>query len=329
MRFTFLFLLCAIVFFSCKKDEDPNPIEPVTIDYKQEMRNFVQELSTYAKSKNPNFLVIPQNGQELVTINGEEDASIDLEYLAAIDALGREDLFYGYNADNTITPAVESEYIIAYLDKAKAEGKTILVTDYTNKPNQILDAYTQHASKDFVGYVAESRELDIFPQVSPNLPQLNTNAITNLGEVKNFNYLLNTSNWSFQSSFITDAQNTNSDLLITDPYFHGEDYLATNSITGLKVKANGGKRLLIAYLSIGEAEDYRKYWQQDWQVGSPDFISAENPDWQGNYKVKYWEQDWKNLIFGSEDAFLDSIIALGFDGVYLDIIDAFEYWEEQ
>ena len=30
---------------------------------------------------------------------------------------------------------------------------------------------------------------------------------------------------------------------------------------------------------------------------------------------------------GSPDAYLDRILAAGFDGVYLDIIDAFEYFE--
>ena len=30
----------------------------------------------------------------------------------------------------------------------------------------------------------------------------------------------------------------------------------------LKIKDNGGKRIVIAYLSIGEAEDYRYYWNK-------------------------------------------------------------------
>jgi cysteinyl-tRNA synthetase len=34
------------------------------------------------------------------------------------------------------------------------------------------------------------------------------------------------------------------------------------------------------------------------------------------------------VLFGSDDAYLDRILAAGFDGAYLDIIDAFEYFEE-
>jgi cysteinyl-tRNA synthetase len=56
-------------------------------------------------------------------------------------------------------------------------------------------------------------------------------------------------------------------------------------------------------------------------------MDAENPDWPGNYKVKYWETDWQNIIYKNSDSYLNKILTAGFDGVYLDIIDAFEYYE--
>jgi cysteinyl-tRNA synthetase len=80
-------------------------------------------------------------------------------------------------------------------------------------------------------------------------------------------------------------------------------------------------------MSIGEAEDYRFYWDESWNTDEPEWLEAENPDWEGNYKVRYWNSYWKSIIYGSQDAYLDKILAKGFDGVYLDIIDAFEYFE--
>jgi cysteinyl-tRNA synthetase len=56
-------------------------------------------------------------------------------------------------------------------------------------------------------------------------------------------------------------------------------------------------------------------------------MDRENPHWKGNYKVRYWEPSWQELILGKEDAYLDKILKTGFDGVYLDIIDAFDYFE--
>ncbi len=87
-------------------------------------------------------------------------------------------------------------------------------------------------------------------------------------------------------------------------------------------------------MSIGEAENYRWYWQNEWDAdndgqpdpGAPSWLGPMNPDWEGNYKVKYWESNWQDIIFGSDTSYLDKIIQAGFDGVYLDIIDAYEYW---
>ena len=82
-------------------------------------------------------------------------------------------------------------------------------------------------------------------------------------------------------------------------------------------------------MSIGEAENYRYYWHIDWNLSPPKWMSVENSDWKGNYKVKYWDQDWKDIIYGYTNSYLDKIVNKGFDGVYLDIIDAFEYFENQ
>lgn len=51
------------------------------------------------------------------------------------------------------------------------------------------------------------------------------------------------------------------------------------------------------------------------------------PHWDGNYKVRYWYSEWQDLICGPEDSYLSRILNAGFDGVYLDIIDAFDYFE--
>lgn len=95
-------------------------------------------------------------------------------------------------------------------------------------------------------------------------------------------------------------------------------------LEALQRKPDGGARLVLAYLSIGEAEDYRSYWQRGWQVSPPAWLGAENPDWPGNYAVQYWDPQWQRLIMGTPDAYLDRIVAAGFDGLYLDRIDAFD-----
>ncbi len=90
-------------------------------------------------------------------------------------------------------------------------------------------------------------------------------------------------------------------------------------------------RKVIAYISIGEAESYRPYWHKDWiskgqlTASAPSWLLPENPDWPGNYRVKYWDPDWQKIMLAAVDA----VIADGFDGVYLDIVDGFEYFEKE
>ena len=105
--------------------------------------------------------------------------------------------------------------------------------------------------------------------------------------------------------------------------------MTVDDIASLKTKINGGNRLVIAYMSIGEAEDYRYYWQKEWKSSPPSWLAGENPNWLGNYKVRYWDLVWQDIIYGNDNSYLKKILDAGFDGVYLDIIDAFEYFEDQ
>jgi cysteinyl-tRNA synthetase len=112
-----------------------------------------------------------------------------------------------------------------------------------------------------------------------------------------------------------------------DLFFDDGTPFFADEIEQLKNKANGGKRIVVSYMSIGEAENYRYYWRQEWNQKRPAWLDAENPNWSGNFKVKYWDVEWQKIIYGNDDSYLKKIIDAHFDGVYLDIIDAFEYYE--
>ncbi|MDX1699085.1 MAG: endo alpha-1,4 polygalactosaminidase [Melioribacteraceae bacterium] len=103
------------------------------------------------------------------------------------------------------------------------------------------------------------------------------------------------------------------------------------------------RKLVIAYIDIGEAEDWRWYWNwsydwdcepplpQDW----PSYIVSCDPDgWSGNYPVAYWDENWQDLTiwgqnqnsqpYGDYTSIIDETILHGFDGIYLDWVEAFE-----
>lgn len=319
-------LLAVLTITSCNNEDDPTDLSQV--DFKREMRLLVQEISVYAKTTNPNFIIIPQNGIELITINSEPEGDIDADYLEAIDGVGQEDLFYGYVNDDEVTPIEDRDYLISYLDKLVDANKMVLVTDYCSTPLKMDDSYAQNRVKQYISLAAPSRELDIVPAYPSNPFAENIEDISTLNLANNFLYLINPSGFTDVNDFILQVSATNYDVLIIDSFFN-DIALTKSQVTQLKTKANGGTRKVIAYMSIGEAEDYRFYWQANWAVGNPSFIKEVNPSWPGNYKVAYWDKAWKSVIYGTTDSYLDLLIASGFDGTYLDIIDAFEYFENQ
>ena len=326
METIIIILVALISFSSCKKDNE-NPI-PSDMNFKQEMRDFVQNISIYAKGINPDFAIIPQNGAEIVSTTGDDAGSAQMDYINAIDGIGQESLNYGYSKDDKATPTADNQWMRTFLDMAKNNGSVkIMVTDYCSTQSKMDNSYAVNNSNGYISFAADHRELDNIPSYPISIYGENSDTITNLQQARNFLYLINPDNlFANKQAFVDAVKNTNYDYIIMDFFYNGEEFTA-NQIEELRQKANGGKRLLICYMSIGEAEDYRYYWQSNWAIGNPSFIEKENPNWTGNYVVRYWEPEWQSIIFGNDNSYLKKIIDAGFDGVYLDIIDAYEQFE--
>ncbi len=125
---------------------------------------------------------------------------------------------------------------------------------------------------------------------------------------------------------------TSYDMLVVEPGHNLKDepYDTTYLVSKLQKKTDGRKRLLVAYVDIGQAEDYRSYWRDDWvaptetQAGIPNFMITIDPDgWSGNYPVAYWNIEWQD-IWLSENGIIRQIANYGFDGVYLDWVEAYD-----
>lgn len=295
-------------------------------DYRQAMRDFVIAISGYAKEANPAFAIIPQNGHELLTTDGAPDGPLALEYIAAIDGVGREDLFYGYDDDNTATPQNERDAMLAFMELAEANGVQALITDYCWDQSYMSDSYASNESYGFVSFAADHRDLDDIPDFPATPYNENADDVAALSDAQNMLYLLEPSQFASREAYLGALEASRYDLFIID-FFYEDTPLSSEEVAALKTKPQGGTRLVVCYMSIGEAEDYRYYWQPGWSPGSPAWLSEENPNWPGNYVVQYWETEWQAIIFGGPDAYLDRIVAAGFDGVYLDIIDAYEAFE--
>ena len=145
-----------------------------------------------------------------------------------------------------------------------------------------------------------------------------------------FAYILQADSFAkTKSSAVAQLKESGRDWIVLDAAFADDTPWEQAELDTIR-RGKAGRKV-VAYLSIGEAEDYRPYWQSDWVSSSrrtataPVWLGIENPEWKGNYQVKYWNAEWQKLILPA----IDDAMTRGFDGVYLDIVDGFETYEQK
>ncbi len=132
---------------------------------------------------------------------------------------------------------------------------------------------------------------------------------------------------------IADLADTDYPLLVVEPSLNHKDLPSFNyraMVKKLKKKINGTRRLVLAYIDIGQAEEWRTYWKENWKApgrwraGRPDFLIRPDPDgWEGCYPVAYWDKRWQHIWLG-HDGIIEKLAKAGFDGVYLDWVEAYD-----
>ncbi|OWA51362.1 hypothetical protein BV898_15848 [Hypsibius exemplaris] len=89
-------------------------------------------------------------------------------------------------------------------------------------------------------------------------------------------------------------------------------------------------KIILAYMSIGEAEMGRTYWNdgdEEWMPGvKPRFLERVNPHARDRYRVRFWMPEWQTLL---KKYYLANVIRRGFSGVFLAGMDAYEYFEQR
>lgn len=132
------------------------------------------------------------------------------------------------------------------------------------------------------------------------------------------------------------------DLLVMDFSRDGSVAGAYTADDIARLKARpGANSVIVSYISIGEASDYRDHWQDEWTTytdkeqraagvptpQAPAWLGAWNEDWPNSRKVRYWDKGWQDIIFNdARTGWLDRIVEAGFDGAYLDIVDGYYHW---
>src|ERR1700730_1028346 len=93
--------------------------------------------------------------------------------------------------------------------------------------------------------------------------------------------------WAFQLQNVDPVEIKLSpyDLIVIDYGFDRRNATAfpREVVNLMRSKPDGKKRLLFAYLSVGEAESYRYYWQDNWLTARPEWLGPGKPDSPGHH----------------------------------------------
>ncbi|MDN5337823.1 MAG: hypothetical protein PWQ20_893 [Thermotogaceae bacterium] len=133
----------------------------------------------------------------------------------------------------------------------------------------------------------------------------------------NITYEAHFKSWvcQYENIDIDALRNTNFEIVVID-YANDSNEFTSEEIESLK---SSGK-IVLAYLNIGRAEDWRFYWD----TLDKNIVNEEDPDWPGEYYVDFWDDRWWEQAL---KPYIDKIISQGFNGLFLDRIDAFQDYE--
>lgn len=143
-RFDGVFLDLVDVYRFWSSDQAPEESRLMREDAAERMIRLVKRIAAYTRSRDPDFIIIPQNAEHLLRC--DDDGS----YLATLDAVNAESLYYRF-----LEPRSE-EYIAERntdLAVAVSAGKPVFVIDYVYTPEslEIMNEYIRRARAD--GYI--------------------------------------------------------------------------------------------------------------------------------------------------------------------------------
>lgn len=284
------------------------------------MQDFVVDISNYARSYDPDFIIIPQNGIELAFNNIDPNEGQNSTYMSAVDGFGVEELFYNgaYALDNER---------LSMLQQLRS-SKKVMVAEYLTSNADVADAINRNYNEGFICFPRTAGNYD-YLQIPDSVIHPNANAITDLSLAQNYLYLISTDNFPSKQAMINAITATNFDLVLIDLFFEGEAWTPAE-VNQLKTKANGGQRKVISYINIGSAEKFRYYWKKGWGLHHPLWLKRKYEGYDDEFWVKFWKKDWQEIIYGNDDSYMKKIVDAGFDGAYLDNVEAyyFAYYKE-
>ena len=282
------------------------------MDPGDEMRSLVQKVARNARQQDPDFVVVVANGEDLAKDGGRRANG----YLDAIDGVAREDLYFGWSGMDSPTPWSTTETLAARLNISKDAGKTVMVVDHCSQRGYVWDSMEWAQGMGFLYFASDSEGTDTVPEYPKAPPGAHGGNVTRLAEARNLGVVFVAQGWSSMEEYLATLRGTNYDVLVIDAFFNGTP-LRSEEVDMLRTKRDGGSRLVIAVMGLGEVDERQHVWRDQYEDQPPAWLGKEVPGEAGKHRVRYWERGWHTLLYRSDESWLDRILSSGFDGVYL------------
>jgi cysteinyl-tRNA synthetase len=213
--------------------------------------------------------------------------------------------------------------LIYALDALRREGRRLLSIENC-KTQKEVDAAYKAAERDRVLTYAgiDTENLNTLPKGHPRGE--NAQPVTTITATRNWLPLLRADRFGTKAEWVMAMEKTNQDALLIDVAHRGADPLTKDDVKRLRYKELGAPRLMLAVLPLGKAYDWRWYWQKGWEAGNPPFLFAPIAEEPGSFLADLADPKWKEML----GKYLAGIMELGFDGIVLDDLDTYLWFEE-
>lgn len=310
--------------------------EPLVIpDFRNAMRDNVVSLGEYAHSRNNRFIVLIRSGLGLL-MKSEREAKIESMTLEqdtgpvppTPEPAGTFNRRFTQNIDGVI---VDGQFCIeepiaswGFVTALHEIGLNILTVDHCGTPDAAGQAIQTARTQRIIAH-ADSGTGPLAGPGDTVFPGDNPQGINSLAQATNALLVEGNSSEGSKELWVIRLKETNHDVLIIDPFWRDRVPLSASDVATLRLKQTGGRRLVLARLNLSQAADTRYYWNNDWKINDPKWLTGPIAGKPGTYAVAYWEKDWREIM----GKIFNGIMDLGFDGVVLEGADAYAPMESK
>jgi endo-alpha-1,4-polygalactosaminidase (GH114 family) len=303
-------------------------------NYRDEMRKIVEELASYARARTPGFTIVTSGGFDLFTwgqrevdlaqLKRPEDAKpstfTDSELPTGFPMRRYQQRVNGFILDGFYCAPIRVP--LADVEKMRNDALKALSIDHC-PPERAQLAFDMARKDKIVAHVDTDmgKTFANIPTTRPN-PE-NPASVLNLTDARSMLVNLNNRKFGSKQNWLQALKNTNHDILVVDSFYNGNQALTKAEVDSLKYKKLGARRMVLAWIEISQASDDAYYWQREWQVGNPSWLTSLDRLNPGKYHVEYWNPAWKAII-GKTFA---GLVDLGFDGIVISGVEGYRRWE--